>query len=173
MIIVEGCDNAGKTTLVSKLSADHRLLVLNNRQRPLSLQDSDDYLKLTIPLAQRFKTIFDRWQPISEPIYGPICRNTYLFESVDIAFQHKALLMAKLQPMVIYCRPSNEKILNFGDREQMDGVILNATKIIDGYDRMMDWIAGYWFPVVRYDYEHDNYDSLSEKVLAYHQGKSK
>lgn len=173
MIIVEGCDNAGKTTLVAKLSAEHRLLTLNHRQRPLSLQDSRDYLHLVTPLAQRFKTIFDRWQPISEPIYGPICRNTHLFEPADIAEQHSYLRLEKLNPLIIYCRPSAERILNFGDREQMEGVIDNAKKIIDGYDRMMDWIAGYWFPVVRYDYEHDTYDSLSAKVLAYYEGKPK
>jgi len=168
MLIVEGCDNAGKTTLVAQLSADLRLLTLNNRQRPLTLQDSKDYLHLTAPLASRFKTIFDRWQPISEPIYGPICRGVHLFSPQDIAYQHYYLQECKLKPVIIYCRPSDGKILNFGDREQMEGVIENAKKIIDGYDRMMAWIEDQWFPVVRYDYEHDTYDSLKEKVLGYH-----
>lgn len=171
MILVEGCDNSGKTTLVSKLSADFRLLTLNNRQRPLSLQDSKDYLHLVTPLAKRFKTIFDRWQPISEPIYGPICRNTHLFTSPDIADQHQYLRDAGIRPIVIFCRPPDELILNFGDREQMEGVIENAKKIIDGYDRMIDWVNLQWFPVVGYDYAHDTYDSLSAKVRAYYEGQ--
>lgn len=164
MIIVEGCDNSGKTTLVSALSGDLRLLSIVNRQRPLSLQDSYAYLTRVLPLALRFATIFDRWQPISEPIYGPICRGVHLFNDAHIQNQFRMTKNMALQPLVIYCRPSIEKIMDFGEREQMAGVIENAPAIVAAYDHQIEWLKQH-FPVVRYDFERDTYDHIKQVAL--------
>jgi hypothetical protein len=165
MLIVEGCDNAGKTTLVSRLSGELKLITVCNRRRPASLDASWNYLIRVMPLASHHPTVFDRFQPISEPIYGPICRNTHLFKLEDKLAQLKFIRRSGVEPMIIYCRPSLDRILNFGEREQMAGVIENAPAIVERYDGVMEWLEKeLQFRVVQYDYEHDSYDALKESA---------
>ena len=168
MIIVEGCDNTGKSTLVQKLSGDLKLLTINNRRRPESISDSWDYLYAVAPLAARFPTIADRWQPISEPIYGPICRNTQIFSLREIELQHEYLTSwdALKKPTLIFCRPPLDRILQFGTREQMEGVIDNARRIVSAYDTEMARLEHHtnYFNIVRWDFAHDSYDDLLSRV---------
>lgn len=171
MIIVEGCDNTGKTTLVTKLAQDLRLISVNNRKRPQSRQESEDYLHALLPLVKSHPTIFDRWQPISEPIYGPICRNTRILPFDAMEAQHRILsdVVHRPGPLVIYCRPKDSTILNFGDREQMTGVIEHAHTLIQEYDAMMPWLHDKWFRVLHYDFEDSltTYESLVAKIRAH------
>lgn len=171
MIIVEGCDNAGKTTLVSQLSGELKLLTICNRRRPESIERSWDYFTAIMIAAQEFPTIFDRWQPISEPIYGPICRNTHLFSMTARIHQLKEMHdRFGMEALLIYCRPSLKKILDFGEREQMDGVIANAQAIVSKYDEDMLWIHHTFdhITVVRYDYEQPGaYDEIKRSAAAH------
>lgn len=49
------------------------------------------------------------------------------------------VLMNSPQPvLVIMCRPPTKTILNFGEREQMEGVIERSTRIIERYDALID-----------------------------------
>jgi len=167
LIIVEGCDNTGKSTLVQKLSGDMKLLTINNRRRPETISDSWDYLYLVAPLAARFSVIADRWQPISEPIYGPICRNTRIFTAREVELQHQYLtewIVGKAT--LIFCRPPLDRILQFGSREQMEGVIDNARRIVSAYDDEMARLEHHteFFNVVRWDFAHDSYDALLARV---------
>lgn len=164
MLICEGCDNSGKSTLVGRLSGDLKLLVINNRKRPASAKASRNYLMGVLNLACQFPTIVDRWQPISEPIYGPICRDTRLLNFKDVESQH-ALTNVWVSPLVIYCRPREETILKFKEEiPQMEGVINHAPKIIQAYDDMMKWLPSRGIPVIRYDWEQDSYEALKDRV---------
>ncbi len=164
MIIVEGMDNSGKTTLVQRLSIDLKLLVLNNRRRPKEAQDIKDYVDMITPLCRTFPTILDRFAPISEPIYGPICRNSHLLTEGEVhdLLQHISIYN---KPLVIYCRPDKDRILKFDDSiEQMDGVIKHAPALVEAYDRSMKNLQMNWFTVFYYDWEFDSYDSLVHQI---------
>jgi len=168
-VIVEGPDNSGKSTLVNQLSKDLKLLVINNRKLPASVAESQAYLDLVLPLTKHFPTIFDRWQTISEPIYGPICRKNHLFKLAQIDFQFEVI--RPLRPMVIYCRPPSQVALNFGPIEQMEGVISNAEQLLKAYDDHMIYINNFWAPVVRYDWTAGGYEELRHKISQHYQGK--
>lgn len=164
MIIVEGMDNAGKTTLVDRLSEDLKLLRISNRKRPTGLTDMYWYAISMVELSKQYPTIFDRWQIISEPIYGPICRGTDWPSQADL-YALEAMTTA-VNPLIIYCRPPDEVILNFGDRPQMEGVIDQAKQLIAAYDRAIERLEkSGWFGVLRYDYKTDTYEVLRKQVL--------
>jgi len=149
------------------ISGDLKLLVVNNRRRPESLDDSWDYLYGIAPLAARFHLIADRWQPISEPIYGPICRDIKIFTNREIELQHEYLIRTiGRRPTLIFCRPPLDVILKFGDRDQMEGVIENARRIVSAYDTEVARLENYseFFNIVRWDFAHDSYDTLLARV---------
>lgn len=167
MIIVEGCDNSGKTTLVAKLAQDLQLLSINNRKRPQSLEEVNYYTLHMVQLSMYHSTIFDRWQPISEPIYGPVCRGIDLIDSNSLA--RLLAITQEAKPLVIYCRPSLSTILNFGDRGQMEGVVQHGAELVSCYDSAMKTIAGI-LPVVKYDYEAHTYDEILNQARTHLNG---
>lgn len=169
MVIVEGCDNAGKTTLVQRLSDELKLLTVLNRRRPRSLQQSWDYLTRIMPAMAYLPTVVDRFMAVSEPIYGPICRGERLYSLADIVHQFKFVTksLGDHPPLLVYCRPSNERILNFGDRPQMAGVIQNAQALIEAYDGQIGWLRDTVpLPVVRYDFDRGGaYEQVKQAVI--------
>jgi len=59
-------------------------------------------------------------------------------------------------PILIYCRPSREIICGtINDREQMDGVAQNASKLLDLYDRMFLDLAARGIRFYVYNFEED------------------
>lgn len=158
LIIVEGCDNSGKTALARKLAADLRLLLMNNRKLPTSIEDMVVYRMMVSQVCQHFPTILDRFSLISEPIYGPICRQVDILPSADAIVQLHKLDTPRL--IIIYCRPRDECILRFGEIEQMDSVVDHAPELIAAYDRVMKTLSQAGFMVLHYDWEQDSYDSL-------------
>lgn len=157
LIIVEGFDNSGKSTLVSQLAEEFKLVTMNNRCRPTTEREAIDYTSQVQDFAANWGVIVDRWSPISEPIYGPICRGTHLFKPETLK-KH----LEGLDALLIYCRPSEDKIMNFGDRPQMKGVIEHAPKLLAAYDSFMGTRDH-----IRYDW---NYASLRHKVNNYLEG---
>jgi hypothetical protein len=108
MIIIEGPDGAGKTTLINNLSSFFGLPVAPRVVR----QDTTPMVNLRewvdTNLAQGFqRIIFDRHRLISEPIYGTIMPN----KIVDHGFWERRWLKEAMtrfhdiRPLVIYCLP--------------------------------------------------------------------
>jgi hypothetical protein len=148
MIIVEGMDNTGKTTLIKKLSLE---LGLEIRHSPSHLVGSPDlYTWVDEELAQDFKLppIYDRFPLISEAVYGPILRGVSTIPKGKYdgwAASHDVLF--------IYCRPGLNRILNWGHRDQMKGVMEHAKALVAEYDDVMFSYRTRGWGVVKYDYE--------------------
>lgn len=162
MIIVEGCDNTGKSTLVAKLAEDLKLLVINNKRRPKDYTEASNYLHQVMTSFPGIPTILDRLCTISEPVYGPICRNTHIYSQAQLRGDLDFLL--RHNPTIIYCRPPVATILGFGDRPQMEGVKDNARSIIGAYDLTIDQLALQGFRVVHWDYTNYDYKWIKQKV---------
>ncbi len=161
MIIVEGFDNSGKSTLVKKLSKDLKLLVMNNQRLPKSAVDVQDYLSLCGSINHRYPLILDRLSVISEPIYGPICRDQSILTPLILAHMRAQLL--ELNPAIVYCRPPTPAILNF-EEEQMEGVVDKAMTLIAAYDFHMSQLDELGFNVVVYDWQSTGYEDFRDFV---------
>ena len=161
MIIIEGMDNTGKSTLCNHLSKKFDLRV-DVRSRPKDLNDG--FRMISRSVFNKNPVIYDRHVLISEIVYGPLLRNKSVFgnSNWDLLF-----LMLKTHPLIIYCRPPKRKVFRFGVREQMDGVISQATNLIRRYDWLMEIIK----PCVAlgprpiHIYDYSNKESLYEIEL--------
>lgn len=163
MITIEGMDNSGKTTLLNRLAEDLCLTSVKNYQRP---RDNNDILQYShamqnLNFNMRGKLILDRISSISEPIYGPICRDTKWIDPEVIEECHQRSRQANA--LVIYCRPPNEKILDFGDRPQMPGVIDRAKQLLVEYDKQMAEVRRV-LCTCNYDYTVHSYEAIKSVV---------
>lgn len=107
MIIVEGPDGSGKSTLVNKLAQELRLPVAD-KVVSADLQAMTDLVKWTEDnVARGFQpTIFDRHRLISEPIYGPILKPRQDEHFCDSGWLSQQLwLFYGCKPIIIYCLP--------------------------------------------------------------------
>ena len=166
MILVEGCDNSGKTTLARQLASDLELLYLNNRSKHKSFADLDKDTYNFVQLAGVFSTIHDRFAPISEAVYGKVLRKASWH--VPEEFVQLYDYVARANPLVIYCRPSIKTICQWKE-EQMPGVKKMAKELIKEYDVRMQ-IVGESLHVCTYDYEKHDYYRLSSMVLSHLKG---
>lgn len=169
MLIVEGPDNSGKSTLVRRLAEEAKLLLIANKRKPKTKSQIFEFMNLAIPLSHRFPTIFDRWSPISEAVYGPIIRGHSILSFHDEEVARAAPILSGLSPMIIYCRPDDDTIKeSLGDRGQMPGVEENIDDLILSYDQVINHWAhapNVSYPTVRYNYRDPGaYEYILERV---------
>ena len=113
IIIVEGPDGAGKTTLIRELSARYNIpiapRVVSKEAEGLG---GNGKAWVEENLAQGFQyTLFDRHRLISEFIYGPVLRTEQEPGFTDMWWVYKSLQrFYSLGPLVIYCLPPLELV---------------------------------------------------------------
>lgn len=136
MIIVEGMDNTGKTTLAQRL---------REKFNPIDFEHSPSKESLGVKLHWVAKAIrrldprviYDRYAPISERVYGPLLRphigdvfGGYTFDLLRLTLRRN--------PLIIYCRPPDNRVASWGERQQMNGVKDHVTELLARYDWLMD-----------------------------------
>ena len=184
-IIILGMDNTGKTTLTQKLVKRLKELEtdggrkldfvnLNISPGPGEKKKLLDWVSSCI--VSKFDTkygieVFDRFTCIDQQIYGPICRGDNDMEDYqDWTAILMNLLPADMKPYVIYCRPHISKIIGFEDgREQMEGVVENAEKLLHRYDEMYFTLhsSSIRNNVHIFNYEVDEIDNLIMNYLEF------
>lgn len=114
MIIVEGPDGAGKTTLIRQLQ--ERWPDLEVAPRVVSkdaeaMIDLQEWVNINLSDGPQYK-IFDRHRLISEFIYGPILRKEQQpgFTSPTWVW-HSLRRFESLRPVLIYCLPPLEVVM--------------------------------------------------------------
>lgn len=152
MIIVEGMDNTGKTTLVNKLAEmglSKRLLGGPPKDKAsLKIQLKDQFNLASHPMVQ------DRATCISQQVYWDKMSDVVLNGYLHSMIREKHCL-------VIYCRPPEEVILNFATHERKEYdtdehikyVTDNAKRFVQSYDLLMSNI-----PHLVYDYTNPTLD---------------
>lgn len=112
MIVVEGPDGAGKTTLITQLS---ELLDLPVAPRVVTKEtramvDLQQWVDNNLDAGFQ-RTIFDRHRLISEPIYGPIIRQEQQPGFTDLGWLGPRIgRFYALKPVIIYCIPPWETV---------------------------------------------------------------
>lgn len=107
MIIVEGPDGAGKTTLVEQLSTRLRLPVAPRvvSKETEAMVDLKVWVEQNVALGFQPK-IFDRHRLISEFIYGPLKRREQEPGFNDLEWvQEMMFKFYATNPIIIYCLP--------------------------------------------------------------------
>lgn len=170
MLIVEGPDGAGKSTLVERLSKDLDMYIMpkvvdkdTNAMTDLTQWVHDD---VTSGLK---RALYDRHRLISEPIYGSVIRGRPQFNNFRWLRDYTKKFHA-LEPFVIFCLPPIEVVLNNVDNDP-------DNKVVQEHIELIYWLyfcaAAAWpTPTVVWDYTMNEdsyrgatrYDSLHSDV---------
>ena len=136
MIICEGTDNGGKTTLAKKLSLEFDLKIIKSSGPPESKESLIERVKYSLEQSRKgINFLYDRYPLISEWIYGPVLRNKNLLDNEEGNQLWKEFI--EIKPLIIYCRPPYLKIADFGRRKQMKGVREKIDSLIIAYDNFI------------------------------------
>lgn len=132
MIIVEGPDSAGKTTLAERLGHDLKKTVVHSGGPPKSDQEML-YRVHTLIYRSGHDVIYDRCPIISDPIYAEALGRKSVITRVH------ALELQWLNPIVIQCRsPTGALTLQaglFDTPEHAAGVAREHERLKHYYDR--------------------------------------
>lgn len=162
-IILEGPDNAGKTTLAQKLCIEAKSLrYYHPGGKPAGLKEETDFCIQQIAMLSTDDILMDRCTPISQQVYNPdkmadLTRNKYLAE------------MRFKGPVFIYCRPSTDRLMRTdlftwreGESEEHKQKIIEGQHTFIGrYDAIMQRV-----PHIAYDFESPMADVIFTKLLA-------
>jgi len=145
MIIIEGCDNTGKTTLKERILKVKSGAVSGPKQtRPP--EDPQAYMERLWEILMKPNTdgmVFDRFY-FSELVYGPLFRGKVSFTPTERVLIEK--MLKKHNPLIIYCHRAPERIIErIYEREQLHGLEEKIPKIIERYNEIfLPWAeAGY------------------------------
>jgi hypothetical protein len=162
LIIVEGPDGSGKTSLVNSLKS---MLGLQQAKKAVdpdmrATTPIKDYVDLSLALPSP-GLLYDRFYLISAPIYGPLCGMVPPNDLIKNSEQFEAWLslFRTLRPIIIYCLPPIETV----DYNLHHGPVGQAAQAMQVWDQAY-W--AYWskahqdladssFTVRIYDYTKD------------------
>lgn len=172
MLIVEGPDGAGKTTLVERLSKDLEMYVMprvvSKDAEPMT--DLVQWVHDDVTSGLK-RALYDRHRLISEPIYGPVLRGRMEpgFDNIRWLrdYQRK---FRELEPFVIFCLPPIASVLNVVDGD-------DDNQVVQGHIELIYWLyhnmAALWpTPSAVWDYTTQEstyrgstkYDSLHSDI---------
>lgn len=112
MIIFEGPDGAGKTTLIEAFQEAYNIPIAPRvvTKGAEAMIDLKQWVDNELRKGFQYK-IFDRYRLISEPIYGPILRNKSEPGFNDIQWLTSRMhAFYDLDPVIIYCLPPLETV---------------------------------------------------------------
>ncbi len=173
MILVEGLDNTGKTTLVSHLAERYPQL----QMRP-SIGNKHDLHQIRLAAYdEAYKNnslmLADRSRIISEWVYGPILKKREPAYPYDVWMRYLTLWTLKPH-YVIYCwRDIEHTKATLDERDQLPGVSDKLFQLADRYTEMMTMVdmlfdlTGASQPVMHYNFETDHPDLIHREIDQY------
>lgn len=113
MVIVEGPDGSGKSTLVKMLveESGYELVPRSVTKEAKAMVDLSEYI--VTELRKGFgPRIYDRFALISSPMYLSLPEPTFSGMMMDFTWlQYRHIDMDKIDPLVIFCLPPLEQVL--------------------------------------------------------------
>ena len=162
MIIVIGMDNTGKTTLVKGLAEELRLPTVKS-PGPIPQEEQREWVLQQITSALSEDKIHERFALLEELVYGNVLRNKSTFEYDDSYFR----LLRAADPIMVYVRPSNKNIFNFGESKQYPGVIEQKEKLLAAFDELVFKLIADGWRVLTYNYEYHKVKELAKALKVY------
>lgn len=159
-IVIIGLDNSGKTTLANSLvemleKSGSRCKYVHSLGN-VSLDQQLEFLnhELSEDTEYDYK-IFDRLPPIEEKVYGVVLRGVNRYGSTGI----ERFWLSKVD-LFIFCNPGLDVITNWGNREQMNGVIDNSKSLYNRYLEVYNELVNSGYNVKTYNFKMDDYKEL-------------
>lgn len=151
IIILEGPDGSGKTTLANQIAEQTGYMLLH-RSQPKTDEDKkrmmDEYLQV---IRTGKNCIFDRsWY--SEMVYGPVMRDASVISYPQMYDLERSL--TKRGAIIIYCTQTMETLWQRCGKRGEDYItdIKTFSEICKGFDALMFGVP-HLIPVVRYEYK--------------------
>ena len=157
-IVIFGCDNAGKTTLAYELQdmiSNFGYIVEYHHSlgKDATLDEMHNFMREN--LIKDCVTIFDRFPVIEERVCGKVLRGKDAFQSYYLSYRDEFDSMCSKVDLFIFCMPHLFDVLNWGEREQMDGVKDYALDLISGYQKMAVELKQKGFNVIQYSWRDE------------------
>ena len=160
-VVIFGPDNSGKTTLTLQLGKKYNLEIIKS----LGIVPRNKQLKYMEEMTKKENIVFDRYPIIEETVCGKIFRNHSNFEG----FENDTNIRKYLDKidLFIFCNPGLESILNFGSREQMNGVKENIFELYNGYIIFYKWLFINKYNVIEYNWnlEKDGMKKIERRLM--------
>lgn len=158
IVIVEGPDGSGKTSLIRRLRQDSKnyFWIASSSGRPKSLvqlQDALHWIAQSTYLGTPI--VCDRFPLISESVYGPVLRDSCLLDQMGHRDRVAASDLLRQIDRIVYCRPPISTIrqnITTGALPQLQGVVENLDALVACYDELMDTLRDDNIFVYAYDY---------------------
>lgn len=168
MIILEGPDGAGKTTLIETLRERFDLPVAPRvvSKEAEAMVDLKRWVELNVVSGFQ-NMIFDRHRLISEPIYGAVLRQSFEpgFDDWRWFTLQCYLFYRRVHPILIYCLPPYEEVrknVHTGDDNKR--VKDSIRKIYALYTAKAGYDHAMWGAQI-YDYTHpENLESIYKDI---------
>lgn len=167
VLVVEGPDGAGKSTLAERLSDHYRYPIVHTGGPLESRREYEERLIEKEILKARY-VIFDRVPMISELVYYPLQKR-----GPFITIEEGLRDLRAARPVLIYCRlSSSEKMVSrilktkksHKTPEYLKKVQQEHRLIVASYDTLMLHVPQE--TLLRYDWERDSFDFLVQAINA-------
>lgn len=103
LIVIEGLDNTGKTTLSNFISETFKFEYLHSNRKKTKTEMLEYVYDLS-EISNSRNIVMDRFPLVSEFVYGPIVRNQLLLSIKDFFEAWKHILVN--MPFIIFCEVS-------------------------------------------------------------------
>lgn len=174
LVIIEGPDGSGKTTLANRLlKATGLPSALLRRSGPPGESLEEMLALIQTVSGSSVSLILDRHPLISEWVYLRTARRGESKESFFLqshALEKIVSFLSEINPLIIYCRPPID-ILRFYSRieSQMSGVHSSLESIAEKYDEAMQFLDLKGVRVQKYNFFHQNEDTIIHLVREHFQ----
>lgn len=165
-IVVFGCDNTGKTTLseflVEKIKSEKpELKPIYKKSLGPNRTVNEQALFMGSMCNLENLVIFDRYPIVEEMTSGIVLRGNNNFKNMSKVQIENYLRMIDCY---IFCYPGLFEVMNWQEREQLDGVKENALDLINQYNRFAFALKECGFKVIEFNYKEDTLDSFYVKL---------
>lgn len=168
LIIIEGADGSGKSTLIEKARHECSTYFWSLRGMSRPPDDFDQIREIHYMLYRAgtgsIPLVCDRHPYISEPVYGPVLRGECRIPKKEY---HQALDdFAFDTDRIIYCYPPVEVCFSGATKHpQLEGVIPKLQKLRERYEDVLRDLSERGVPILRYDWTNEKQPPLQDLLF--------